>query len=176
VPEDRGRCHRGGAAGSKELVDDAIEGCESVSSVCAMRRSNGLDSTRCLACLGNFDCLPLHLQLPPGTGFCAPETPASEWPLSRRTPVSETADEIKVPPIQGQLARLQERGASLGLPGGAGRIRTSNQSVMRVRKDSNFQPPRFVVGYQICSAADRWADLQIVLFLSGRSRNHYGSH
>ena len=65
---------------------------------------------------------------PPGTGFRAPETPASKWPCSRKRPVSETANETKVPPIQGQFACLQERSAKSGLRGGGG-SRPRNRSL-----------------------------------------------
>jgi hypothetical protein len=82
---------------------------------CNCRFSFSRDSRPALAILTAGRCISICT---PGTGFRAPETPASKWPCSRKRPISETANETKVPPIQGQFACLQERSAKSGLRGG----------------------------------------------------------
>jgi hypothetical protein len=72
----------------------------------------------------NFNC-------PPGTGFCAPETPASEWPLSSRTRVSETAAETKGTAIWAVIR------ASSG-------TRRKRQTAWWRREDSNFRPDHYL--------------------------------
>jgi len=53
-----------------------------------MRRSSGPASTRCSACLGNFDLRPLHLQAPARNGFLRARDTDAKMARSPRPPVS----------------------------------------------------------------------------------------
>src|SRR5258706_15972880 len=69
-------------------------------------------------------------------GFAEPRDREPKSPLSRSRPAAETAppafEPAKMPANCGLCGRDQETPVRIGLHGGAGRIRTSNQTVMSV--------------------------------------------
>src|SRR5262245_33037774 len=67
------------------------------------------------------------------TAFSTPETQLQIGLSNECCAVSETKSGRQSRAISGLFTHLQEISANLGLPGGPGRIRTSNQTVMSGR-------------------------------------------